>query len=74
MYDLAVEIWRWHPRVLGRIPASQASSAVGAAHDREHLAITGGVDVRCDALQYVSAFQQAQRSDAQRRTPGRYLR
>ena len=47
-----------HPSVVGRILASHASSAVRAAHDREHLAITGDLDVRhrvrYRALQYVS--------------------
>jgi hypothetical protein len=56
-----VAIPQRHPSVVGRILASHASSAVRAAHDREHLAITGDLDVRYRALQYVSTLQHPQR-------------
>jgi len=65
-----VAIPQRHPSVIGRILASHASSAVRAAHDREHLAITGDLDVRYRALQYVSTLQHPQRlmiSDRHRR-------
>ncbi len=56
-----VAIPQRHPSVVGRILASHASSAVRAAHDREHFAITGDLDVRYRALQYVSTLQHPQR-------------
>jgi hypothetical protein len=56
-----VTIPQRHPGVVGRILASHASSAVRAAHEREHLAIPGDLDVRYRALQYVPALQHPQR-------------
>jgi hypothetical protein len=56
-----VAIPQRHPSVVGRILASHASSAVRAAHDREHLAVTGDLDVPYRALQYVSTLQHPQR-------------
>jgi hypothetical protein len=49
-----------HPSVVGRVLASHACSAVRSAHDREHVAITGGLDVRYRALQYVSTLKHPQ--------------
>ena len=51
-----VTIPQRHPSVAGRILATHASSAIRAAHDREHLAITGDLDVRYRALQYISTL------------------
>jgi hypothetical protein len=56
-----VAIPQRHPSVAGRILVSHASSAVRAAHDGEHLAITGDLDVWCHALQDVPALQHPQR-------------
>jgi hypothetical protein len=55
-----VAIPQRHPSLVGRILASHARSAVRAAHDREHLAITGDLDVRYRALQYVPTLQHPQ--------------
>jgi hypothetical protein len=67
-----------HPRIVGRIPASHARAAVRAAHEREHVAVTDHVDVRCRALQDVPTLQHPQRlmiSDRHRRiVPRRSVR